>query len=212
MANVSWWKVLKRQWGEVDELRKQERECWSVVGKLRRAGDDYQTLIEQAESIGREADIIAALWRRQLRVYWDAVNAIRSDFPELLELFPYADGIEHDDIDPKAAAKAMQGLAGKILATSRQAPPQGEVEIECLTPKQQKIVRFLLEQKRYTSADRIKVIRGAFGNGAESTDRAVSAAIERIKERWLSNGYTWDIVSQDTKGSPRYKLEKHEHK
>jgi hypothetical protein len=116
MANVSWWKVLKRQWGEVDELRKQERECWSVVGKLRRAGDDYQTLIEQAESIGREADIIAALWRRQWRVYWDAVNAIRSDFPELLELFPYADGIEHDDIDPKAAAKAMQGLAGKILA------------------------------------------------------------------------------------------------
>jgi hypothetical protein len=116
MANVSWWKVLKRQWGEVDKLRKQARECWSVVGKLRRAGDDYQTLIEQAESIGREADIIDALVMRQLRVYWDAVNAIRSDFPELLELFPYADGIEHDDIDPKAAAKAMQGLAGKILA------------------------------------------------------------------------------------------------
>lgn len=78
--------------------------------------------------------------------------------------------------------------------------------LDCLTPKQRKIVQCLLEQKHFVSVDTILEYPGAFGEG--STTRAATAAIARIREKWLDNGIPWSIRSQDISTEPRFKLEK----
>lgn len=80
--------------------------------------------------------------------------------------------------------------------------------LDCLTTPQRKTVESLLKKKHSTTVETMKSVPGAFQYGESSTDRAVTAQVERINKTWLENGIPWTIDTKSAKDSPRFKLEK----
>jgi hypothetical protein len=116
MANVSWWRVLARQTAESDRLRREAEGYRRSAHRCRQQGDDATALDAIAEEADRHAEKLDQLARGAWRRYWSAFDAVKRHRPELLGVFPFADGIGIDDIDPKAAARSMNELVGKLLA------------------------------------------------------------------------------------------------
>jgi len=120
MANVSWWKVLILHQSEAKRLRDESYRFKQAAWSAEKRNSDTSEFIQGAADAGQEADTHHKLASEQLARYWSVFDAVKRHRPELLGVFPFADGIDIDDIDPKAAARSMNELVGKLLAVGNQ--------------------------------------------------------------------------------------------
>jgi hypothetical protein len=116
MANVSWWKALILHQSEAKRLRDESYRFKQAAWSAEKRNSDASEFIQSAADAGQEADTHRKLANGQLARYWSVFDAVKRHRPELLGVFPFADGIDIDDIDPKAAARSMNELVGKLLA------------------------------------------------------------------------------------------------
>lgn len=134
MANATWWQVLARQTAEADRLRRQADSFRQAAIRCQQQGDDATTLDGYAEESERQAEKLDSLVRAEWHRYWSAFQAVREVAPQLLGEFPIADGVAVDDIDPKAEARSITALIGKLVAI--ESDPWVRVEIiECRQDK-----------------------------------------------------------------------------
>ncbi|GEM_PF-5003373 len=116
LASVTWWRVLVRQSAELARLRAESDQWRAIAWKAARAGDDPTRDQAFADESDRQAETHERLTNGAWSCYWTAAREIREHFPSLMESLPIADGTRADEIDPQAAARAVQGLIGKLLA------------------------------------------------------------------------------------------------
>ena len=116
LANVSWWKALILHQSEAKRLRDESYRFKQAAWSAEKRNSDASEFIQSAADAGQESDTHRKLANEQWSRYWSVFDAVKRHRPELLGVFPFADGIDIDDIDPKAAAKSMNELVGKLLA------------------------------------------------------------------------------------------------
>jgi hypothetical protein len=136
MANASWWKSLVIAMNEAKSLREEshrfKQAAWIVkkatqkpTTKAKKATkratqkptDERHVFDDMAVEVDRQAAAYSKAAADQWALYWSAFAAVREVAPQLLGELPVADGVAVDDIDPKAEAKTITGLIGKLLAT-----------------------------------------------------------------------------------------------
>ena len=123
LSNVAWWRVLVRQSTELAKLQNDALAWHGEAYKATRAGDCPDRWQEFANESDRHAEKYRSLTNEAWSIYWNAAREIRRQWPELLGALPIADGVTVDDIDPNEAARAIQGIIGRLLST-KTIPPE----------------------------------------------------------------------------------------
>ena len=105
--------------------------------------------------------------------------------------------------------KAVWRLPNLVLFIDS-APCEGllEPEIECLTPQQRTLIRFMLPKKHFVNVSTIKEHSKAFRNGVETQNRSVASQFVQVSKAWGRLPSVWTVTSRDNRDNPSYKVDR----